>query len=35
MFLKSELVIEKDVADFVKAYMPSKFNGLSGKLWVL
>ena len=31
MFLKSELVIEKDVADFMEAYMPSKFNGLSGQ----
>lgn len=29
--LKSDLIIEKDVKDFMEDYMPSKFNGRSGK----
>ena len=31
-FLKSNLIIEKDVTEFMEEYMPSKFNGISGKV---
>jgi len=30
--LQSELIIEKDVSEFMEEYMPSKFNGISGKI---
>ena len=31
-FLKSDLIIDKDVTEFIEEYMPSKFNGISGKV---
>ena len=30
-FLKGDLIIEKNVTEFMEEYMPSKFNGTSGK----
>ena len=31
-FLKSDLIIEKNVTEFMEEYMPSKFNGISSKV---